>query len=169
MNMIDLRARRERLLTELERLDQLLRAFEAYAVEFAPSMLVTDDETPAAQPSPVTDGGRSEPAQRGSPINELTADAVGAAMRERGTPLTLAEVEQVAREANVPLPENGDIRNTLGVRLNRSGRFRSKRGIGWWFIDRPWPDEIGALNAHAASAPTTREVAASLVENRGDL
>lgn len=62
----------------------------------------------------------------------------------RNTPVPLGELfEQLAAMGIVF--KSKEPKSTLSAVLGQSGRLRSIRGVGWWFKDRPLPDEASFL------------------------
>lgn len=178
VNPSDLMARRQRLASELNKLDELLSAFNSYASEFAPDLL--NDANSAPLKAVAGTKPTQKPANGGtieSPINTMTADVVAAVMMEKNRPLTLAECEEAVRASDVPLPQTKNPRNVIGTRLHRTGRFRSTP-LGWWFNDRPVPafNEIAsngakqneAPNGDAAGASETGEAATSPIDKQDE-
>lgn len=156
---------RKQLFVRIELLDRLIEAASAYQ---SSGVFPPNPGTPSAAPkAPATD--------RPASTMKLTEDAVAELLNEREQAVQLNDIVERLAERNVPLPEK-NTRNVVSARLSNSKRFTGRRGVGWWFADRPWPGEIellrhmssaiGALNGNATSAPEDGEAATSPIENR---
>ena len=124
--------------------------------------------------------GASTPATkmpRAAPVMEATEAAVAELLDQRGEPVQLNEIITHLFDAGAPLP-SVNVSNVVSARLSNSAKFVGRRGVGWWFADRPWPGEaeIAQLSAQeneppngdAAGGSEVEEVAASSAENRVD-
>lgn len=77
----------------------------------------------------------------GGPPN-VTEKAASDLMERTGKPVPTAAVvaEMIAR--CLPVPEKAA--NVISARLSNSPRFKARRGLGYWYADRPWPGEEDA-------------------------
>lgn len=104
-------------------------------------------------------------AAREAPTMSATEEAVAALLEERG-PLGTGDLVASLRAVEAVNLPTERATNVLSARLSNSKRFIGRRGFGWWFADRPWPYENGALNGDAASAPEAEGIAVPSNENR---
>ena len=137
-------------------------------IELAESMMeeVTPDQVRAALFAPQT--------RAPSTTMQKTVDAVRATLEERGEPLTIGDLLDAVRARGVEIGGKTPT-STLSARLSPSHEFRSYRGIGWWFADKPLPSKgdedeaAGTAHQHtpAASNPNNggQQDAAAVAEN----
>lgn len=95
---------------------------------------------------------------RAAPVMQATEDAVTKLLVEKGKPVPLGEIIAFLIQNGVPLP-GPNPSNVASARLSNSKKFEGRRGVGWWFADRPWPGDTElALEAPEANeAPTQKE------------
>ena len=104
--------------------------------------------------SPQVRTGSAKPGVRGpSTITKETRDAARTLLEERGKPLKLRTLLDgvLARGVDVG---GQDPASTLAARLLNSKEFKSHRGIGWWFTNKPLPDTLGVFE-EPEGEPTT--------------
>lgn len=108
---------------------------------------------------------RAPPPVREAPTMSATEEAVASLLEERGPLGTGDLVVSLRAVEGVNLPAERAT-NVLSARLSNSKKFIGRRGFGWWFADRPWPYENGALNGEAVSAPEAEGIAVPSNENQ---
>ncbi len=113
---------RRRVMVELL---QALRAYEEferdrYAVRGA-SREGSDNQPRAGSAMAVTD--------------RIAADL----MEQVGGPVHTGAIAEQLYKLGHPLPEK-NARNIVSARMSSNPRFVGRRGLGWWFSNRPWPD-----------------------------
>lgn len=102
---------------------------------------------------------------RAAPVMQATEDAVSKLLTEKGKPVPLNEIIYFLMHSDVQLPSH-NINNVVSARLSNSKKFEGRRGIGWWFADRPWPGDTElALDAPDENEASTANGDAS--ETRG--
>lgn len=149
--LIDLERMKERLAeldAEREPLLALIRAAEAYEGAVGRPLFTSPKTTIRAKPGDGAGGGRR------APIMEATEKVVAEVLDMEGPMGTSDLANRIAHRPEVGLPVKNRI-NVLSARLSNGSKFRSRRGIGWWFVDRPWPDESDVLGL--AESPTKAE------------
>lgn len=153
--LIDLdrmKARLAELDAEREPLLALIRAAEAYEGVVGRTLFAGTNITIRQRSKPEGSG-------RAAPIMAATEAAVADALEQLG-PLGTSDLALLLiGKPELNLPTKNSI-NVLSARLSNSGKFRSQRGVGWWFKDRPWPNESRPsefdelLNEQAKESPT---------------
>lgn len=154
---------------QMEALDAK-RAKLAKIIELAESM-----DEPA---SPKVRVESAKPPVRGpATTTKETWDAARAILQERAKPVRLRDLLDGVRERGVDVGGKQPA-STLAARLSNSKEFKSHRGIGWWFADKPLPngrtefDEVdgaqrqepGASAMETADAPYENEAATDASE-----
>lgn len=61
-------------------------------------------------------------------------------MEQAGGPVQTGEVVKEMENRGLPVPGIKPV-NVISARLSNNPRFKGRRGVGYWFADRPWPDE----------------------------
>lgn len=84
----------------------------------------------------------SRPVGRGSPAMSETEKAAADLMVRTGKPAPTALVVQEMVNQGMSIPP-GNAVNVISARLSNNPKFKAKRGIGYWLVDRPWPGEEG--------------------------
>ena len=136
---------------QLEALDTK-RAKILKIIELAESM-----DTPSA---PQVGEGATKPPGRGpSTATKETWAAVRTILEERGRPVRLRDLLNGVRGRGVDVGGK-EPASTLAARLSNSKEFKSHRGIGWWFVDKPLPDDMAELN-EAEGNPSQDQPSAS--------
>lgn len=79
------------------------------------------------------------PPPRSNPMSVTEAVATEL-MNATGRPVATAQVVEEMRRRGLPLPEHNE-NNVISARLSNNKRFQAKRGYGYWFADRPWPND----------------------------
>ena len=117
---------------QMEALDAK-RAKLAKIIELAESM-----DEPA---SPKVRVESAKPPVRGpATTTKQTWDAARAILQERAKPgVRLRDLLDGVRERGVDVGGK-EPASTLAARLSNSKEFKSHRGIGWWFTDKPLPN-----------------------------
>ena len=115
---------------QMEALDAK-RAKLAKIIELVESM---DEPT-----SPKVRVGSKPPVRGPATTTKETWDAVRAILAERANPVQLRDLLDGVRERGVDVGGKKPA-STLAARLSNSKEFKSHRGIGWWFADKPLPD-----------------------------
>ena len=77
---------------------------------------------------------------RAAPIMAATEKAAEELMERTGKPVKTTEVIAHLRELDLPVPVH-NAANVVSARLSNSKRIQGKRGRGWWFSHKPWPDD----------------------------
>lgn len=77
-------------------------------------------------------------------------------LNERQAPISTNDVIDLLRRRGEPIPDSNPT-NVISARLSYSKRVKGKRGQGWWFPDRSWPDENVELWQEAASRNSSEE------------
>lgn len=88
----------------------------------------------------VTTRQRSRSTGRASPVMQETEKIAAELMEARGGPVPTADVVKAMEDQGVSIPGDKPI-NVVSARLSNNPRFKARRGLGYWFNDRPWPDE----------------------------
>lgn len=135
MAIVDIDAAKARLAAldaEREPLLALIRAAEAYEGVVGKTLFETPKGTVRI---------RSMGGGRASPVMDTTVEAVTPLLDMLGPTTTGDLVSHLRNRPELGLGvENAN--NILSARLSNSGRFESRRPQGWWFKDRPWPDDV---------------------------
>ena len=63
-------------------------------------------------------------------------------MEQSGRPVHTGAIAARMVALGLTLPER-NARNIVSARMSNNPRFVGRRGEGWWFADRPWPNENG--------------------------
>ena len=138
---------REALRARLDALEHLIHAASRYQAS------ARFPANPAPLPgAPQTLVEASRTSARAAPIMQATEKAVSSLLEQKGKPVQLNVIITHLFDAGVPLPA-GNTANVVSARLSNSKKFRGRRGLGWWFADRPWPDE----ETLALAAPNENE------------
>ena len=87
---------------------------------------------------------RAPKVRQPSPVTVRTHEAVRSLLEERGAPVRLRDLLSEMRRRDIPVGGKNEIA-TLAARLSNADEFRSVRGVGWWFADRPVPDALPKL------------------------
>lgn len=145
------RAKRDRLVTEVTRLD----AFIAMATELAGEDAAQD--RPAAP-------NRTENTTQRKPSDTVvrTYSVARQALQDRGAPIGLGELLRIVIDEGVEVGGRKPAA-TLSARLSNCNEFKSYRGLGWWLSDRPLPDggrQVSLMN-EAGEAPAKEPSPAS--------
>lgn len=80
--------------------------------------------------------------KRQAPAMAPTREAARKILDEYGEPIETRNLLSLIRERGVDVGGKDPVA-TLSARLSNSREFRNKRGVGWWFSDRPYPSELG--------------------------
>ena len=83
--------------------------------------------------------GRAPKVRQPSPVTVQTREAVRALLEERGAPVKLRELLSEVLRRGIPVGGKNAVA-TLAARLSNADEFRSIRGVGWWFTDKPLPN-----------------------------
>lgn len=129
---------RAALQTRLSALNKLIQAASDYQAS----------ATFPANPNPISMSstaiakalGERRVSGRAAPVMEATETAVSEVLEKRGGPVPLSDIITHLFESGVPLPSK-NTNNVVSARLSNSKKFEGRRGVGWWFADRPWPDD----------------------------
>lgn len=145
MAIVDIEAAKARLAAldaEREPLLALIRAAEAYEGVVGKTLFESTSVTIRQRNRPPSGG-------RASPVMDMTVNAVTPLLEVLG-PSTTSELVDILR-TNIELGLGvKNANNILSARLSNSGKFESRRQLGWWFKDRPWPgDEAQASDEPA--------------------
>ena len=73
----------------------------------------------------------------------LTAQAACVAdelIKRAGRPVRTPEVLAELLARGLPVPDRNP-QNTVAARLSVAPHLKGRRGLGWWPIEKPWPDE----------------------------
>jgi hypothetical protein len=81
---------------------------------------------------------------RKAPVMTATYEVVREMLEEMGRPVQTQEIVRRMAEKGMDIPED-NAANVVSARLSNSDLFDGKRGKGWWFSDRPWPNEEDEL------------------------
>lgn len=122
---------------QLEALDAK-RATLLKIIELAEGM-----DTPATPQ--MREGAVKSPVRGPAAATRETWAAVRTILEERGKPVRLRDLLGGVRERGVEVGGK-EPASTLAARLSNSKEFASHRGIGWWFADRPLPNERAKLD-----------------------
>lgn len=76
---------------------------------------------------------------RVAPMRQPTEVAVESILEDVGRPIQTRDLVPLVEKAGVEIGGKDKLA-TLSARLSNSALFRVKRGVGWWFTDRPMPD-----------------------------
>lgn len=109
---------------------------------------------------------RTEAAQRKpSDVIVRTYSVARNALHKRGGPIPLGDLLSIVVNAGVEVGGKNPAA-TLSARLSNSDEFTSHRGLGWWFANRPLPDEGRqvSLMDEAGEAPAKETSPASDTE-----
>lgn len=143
-----IRARLRELDAEREPLLALIRAAEAYEGVVGRALFASPSVTIRSKTTSSSPGGRA------APIMVATEKAVAETLELIGPMSTADLAELLADKPELNLPVKNRT-NVLSARLSNSTKFRSRRGIGWWFKDKPWPGDSDSLGIE--DSPTESE------------
>ena len=155
MTHIDVEALRARLAemdAEREPLVALIKAAEAYEGVVGTTLFQSNSvRVRSRSRAPLGEGGRP------APIMAATEAAVGEILELFG-PMPTAHLVEIL----LPKPElnlaTENPSNVLSARLSNSKKFAGRRGLGWWFADKPWPgDEVTKHNDENEAPATSHE------------
>lgn len=82
-----------------------------------------------------------------------TENTAAKLMENLKRPVSTGEIVKEQESQGHDLPENAS--NVVSARMSNSKKFRGRRGVGWWFVDQPWPGDEAELfkeNGPAAEA-----------------
>lgn len=146
----------------LERLIDAARAYEAVDAEVTSVVLPEPaaETISSAQPEAtwkieVNPRPRvRERTRRPAPVMEATENLVTTLFDTMGVPLQTTQIIDLIGIENLNLPEQNPS-NVLSARLSNSTKFVGRRGKGWWFADRPWPedDNVSTQDGAESSEP----------------
>ena len=138
---VDLESARSRLSqidAEREPLLALIRAAEAYESVVGRGLFATSYDVRDGRLRSFPTGGRA------APVMAATEAAVADVLEAIGPTSTSDLVELLVGHAALNLPQDKGSVNLLSARLSANSRFQSRRGVGWWFSDKPWPSDTPA-------------------------
>ena len=107
----------------------------------------------------------TSPVRRPSTVMLATYEAVRSVLLEHGKPTRLSDLLAGVIERGIEVGGK-DPASTLSARLSNSKEFKSRRGVGWWFTDKPLP-RVGAENDEAEGAPGRDQPSASNANQGG--
>lgn len=106
--------------------------------------------------------------RRTSSVMNPTRVAVAELLEEAGGPLETRDLLPKVRERGIDVGGKDPVA-TLSARLSNSDQFKNRRGVGWWFSDRPLPQGGHLLGSD--SEATANDLgglpAAASVSNQG--
>jgi hypothetical protein len=157
-DLVEMKRRLAAIDAERDPLVQLIAAAEAYEGQVGETIRESDNLTNRVRRRvrPLGIGTGKPPSGR-----QLTVNIATELMEASGKPVQTREVLETMKARGLPLPDKNII-NVISARMSNSGKFEGRRGIGWWFVDRPWPGEDGIL---ALDAPNENEAS---TEGSGD-
>lgn len=128
----------------------LLHALRAYEAGTGGALLVSvNHKAPERQP------------RLGSAMADT--DRVAADLMERHQkPVHTGAIAAQMHKLGHVLPEK-NARNVVSARMSNNPRFVGRRGLGWWFADRPWPEHddvspslptVGAIGGASGTSTT---------------
>lgn len=129
---------------ELEALDKRREVVKRLLDALVDYEGLTTKSLGVARPSP----GAMEVARRirarRAPVMTATYDLVREMLNELGRPVQTQEIIKRMEEKGMDVPED-NAANVVSARLSNSEEFEGRRGKGWWFANRAWPEEESEL------------------------
>lgn len=61
-------------------------------------------------------------------------------IKKKGAPVPTREIISEMRTRGLPLPEKNPL-NVISARLSPVRHLKGRRDMGWWPVDKPWPDK----------------------------
>jgi hypothetical protein len=86
------------------------------------------------------------------PMSDTERAAIRVMIRTGG-PVPTAAVVQEMLDLGMQVPAANAI-NIISARLSNNHKFKGRRGVGYWFADKPWPGDAEKL---ALDAPNENE------------
>ena len=100
-----------------------------------------------------------------TPVTVRTREAVRALLEERGAPVRLRELLSEMSRRGIPVGGKNEVA-TLAARLSNADEFRSVPDMGWWFTEKPIPEERSIFEEAESASPKERLSASK--SNQGD-
>ena len=97
--------------------------------------------------------GRAPKVRQPAPVTVQTREAVRAHLEECGAPVKLRELLSEMLRRGIPVGGK-NATATLAARLSNADEFRSIRGVGWWFADKPFPGSLSVFEELEGAAAT---------------
>ena len=143
----NLRARLAEIDAEREPLVALIKAAEDYEGIVGKTLFQRGNVRLRSRPTNASSG-------RAAPIMVATETAVAEYLGIMGPMSTANLVDVLASKPELNLPADNPS-NVMSARLSNSKKFVGRRGVGWWFADRPWPGDQEAKPSNEVEAPAT--------------
>lgn len=135
---------------EREPLLALIRAAEAYEGVVGKTLFSQGGVIVRHRSRADNGGGRA------APLMEATEKAVSEILELMG-PLGTSELASLLDNKPALNLAMDNAVNVLSARLSNSERFESRRGVGWWFSDRHWPQKKGGSEPRHDSPTESQE------------
>ena len=158
--------RKRKVLAEQVRLSEEAKRLDAF-IESANAL--RDLPAPLANAPCVETVPRRVATKRPSPIMTKTIEAADAIWEATGGPMNTRPISELMERQGIEIGGK-DAVATLSARLHNAGKYKNHRGLGWWFKDRPLPDEeVSLLGSDSeAAANNLGGNAAASVLTKGD-